>query len=585
MDILIREYGRILLQRKWATLGVMLGLLMAVGCDMAAPLFYKEIANHLAGDYSEASLAILLQNLVYVGLAFLGIWLGWRLIEFSILSVEAGGMNTLDKRCFEVFLKQRYVFFENSFSGSLVKQANRFIKSFEAIFDWVFFELFYNLLSLSIAFAIFWSQQPAFAVYFLLWTAVFITFSVSFSIWKLKFDEHLAEADSQLGGAYSDAISNIFIVKSFALENKEQHNLGEIADETYRRRRISWILMFISFAVQGLLTSAIELLLVYLMIQKWKQGNFEIGEFVLFQSVLLLLIRSLWNFGQNFKNLFSALADSKEMAEVFRQSELEEDEPGTKAHIITEGAVSFNQLHFDYGKSDEPEQALFDDFNLDIKAGEKIALVGASGSGKTSLTKLLFRFVEPQKGSISIDGVNLQDFTLHSLREQLTLIPQQPELFHRSIRDNITLGQAISDKLLRETAKKARALGFIESLPEHFDTVVGERGVKLSGGEKQRVAIARAFLDNAPIIVLDEATSALDSITEQEIQVAIFDLIEDKTAIVIAHRLATILHMDRIIVLDQGKIIEQGTHSELLEQQGRYHEMWQHQSGKFLGEL
>ncbi|MGB1257542.1 MAG: ABC transporter ATP-binding protein [Thiolinea sp.] len=595
MDILIREYGSILLQKKWATLCVFLGLVMAVGFDLAAPLFYKEIANHLAMEFSEQSLQILLQNLLYVGLAYFGVWLGWRIIEFALLPVEVGGIRMLDKRCFDVLLKQRYTFFENSFSGSLVKQANRFIKAYETIFDWLFFELIYNLLSLSIAFAIFWSQQPEFALYFLVWAAVFIAFSATYSVWKLKFDERLAEWDSKLGGAYSDAIANIFVVKSFALETSEREVLGGIADETYRKRCLSWILSFISFAVQGLLTFGIELVLVYLMIEKWQQGNFEIGQFVLFQTVLLLLIRSLWNFGQNFKNLFTALADAREMSEVFRQTELETDLPGTQHHEITQGNIRFDDLKFDYHHTEQQAEntkhtadasyALFENFQLNIRAGEKIALVGASGSGKTSLTKLLFRFVEPQGGKITIDGIDLQEFTLSSLREQLTLIPQQPELFHRSIRDNIALGEEISDDELRRIAHKARALDFIKALPQQFETLVGERGVKLSGGEKQRIAIARAFLDDAPIVVLDEATSALDSITEQEIQQALFELIADKTAIVIAHRLSTILRMDRIIVLEHGKIIEQGTHHELLEQQGRYHEMWQHQSGEFLGEL
>ena len=197
---------------------------------------------------------------------------------------------------------------------------------------------------------------------------------------------------------------------------------------------------------------------------------------------------------------------------------------------------------------------------------------------------MLFRFFEPQSGQILFDGVPAGEFTLASLRQQISLVPQQPELFHRSLRDNITLDKVVSEQRLEEVAERSQSLDFINALPEGFDTLVGERGVKLSGGERQRVAIARAFLEDASIVVLDEATSALDSLTEQQIQEAIFELIQDKTAIVIAHRLSTVLRMDRIIVMDKGRIIEQGNHQELLAFKGKYFAMWKHQSGGFLSE-
>jgi ATP-binding cassette subfamily B protein len=580
MNIIFKEYCRVIWQKKWFFLLALSALTSAMTLDLLAPVYYKNIANGLAAPYSDGTLALLLDNLKHIAIIYAGIWLSWRLLEVAIVPLDGGGVNLLEKRCFDVLKKQKYVFFENSFSGSLIKQANRFSRAFEMIMDWFLFHFFMNVVGVCIAFAIFYQQQKQFACYFLAWVALFVGWNIGFSVWKLRFDQAVAQADSKVGGAYSDAVSNIFVVKSFALETAEQNRINRASDFVYREKKIAWTLTFISFAIQGLMTFAIELLLVYLMIQKWKNGDFQVGEFVLFQSILVVLIQRLWEFGRNFRNFFSALADATEMADVFRQEDVENDADNAQALTITDGAIDFSNVHFSYN----PANPLFENFNLNIKAGEKIALVGQSGSGKSSLTKLLFRFLDPQQGGISFDGHDAKAFTLNSLRRQLSMVPQQPDLFHRSIRDNIALDADISEAELTDAAQKAHCLEFIEQLPDKFDTLVGERGIKLSGGEKQRIAIARAFLENAPIVVLDEATSALDSLTEQQIQKAIFELIKDKTALVIAHRLSTILHMDRIVVLEKGKIIEQGTHQQLLDKQGKYYAMWQHQSGGFLVE-
>jgi ATP-binding cassette, subfamily B, bacterial len=582
MGIIFREYGRVIWQKKGYFLLALLALLSATSLDLLAPTYYKNIANGLAQPYSDAVLADLLNNLKQLAFVYAGIWLSWRFLELAIVPLDGGGVNLLEKRCFDVLKKQKYTFFENSFSGSLIKQASRFSRSFEIIMDWFLFQFYMNLLTISISFSIFYRHQRQFALYFLAWVALLIAWNIGFSLWKMRFDKSVAEGDSKVGGVYSDAISNIFIVKTFALESNEQNRVNNASNEVYRRKKIAWLMTFISFAVQGIMTFGIELLLIYFMIKKWQAGHFQVGEFVMFQSIMIMLIQRLWEFGRNFRNFFTALADASEMAEIFRKDELEFDAANAKAITICAGNIHLNNISFSYNELHPQQIRLFEHFDLQIKAGEKIALVGHSGSGKSTLTKLLFRFLEPQQGQVKFDGIDAKAFTLESLRKQISMVPQQPDLFHRSIRDNIALGADVTEAQLIEVAKKSCSLDFIDDLPDKFNTMVGERGVKLSGGERQRIAIARAFLEDAPIVVLDEATSALDSLTEQQIQVAIFNLVKHKTAIVIAHRLSTILRMDRIVVLEEGKIIEEGTHKQLLAKQGKYFAMWQHQSGGFL---
>jgi ATP-binding cassette subfamily B protein len=249
---------------------------------------------------------------------------------------------------------------------------------------------------------------------------------------------------------------------------------------------------------------------------------------------------------------------------------------------VAKGKITFKDVIFAHSEADE---RLFDGFSLEVKPGERIGLVGHSGSGKTTLTRLLLRFSDVEKGIIAIDGQNISEVSQQSLRKNIAYVPQEPMLFHRSLRDNIAYGKpSANDKQILQAARQANALEFIEKLPEGLDTMVGERGVKLSGGQRQRIAIARAILKDAPILVLDEATSALDSESEKLIQDALTKLMKGRTSIIIAHRLSTIAKLDRILVLENGSITEQGSHADLLKQKGTYAKLWAHQSGGFIEE-
>ncbi len=556
-----------------------LTIVIAASISSVQPFVLSAFAETITMEASEETLQRMGVIIILFALVYSSLWISFRIFDVAIVLFETRCMRDLDRRCFLAIQNQPLQFFENTFTGSLVKKVGRFVNAFETIYDWFAFTLLNQGLRIFITFGIFLYFEPKFALLFLIWIFVFLGGNIWFSQWKLKFDRSTAAADSKVGAVYADAFANQAAVKTFAREANEYNRAEDVTYEVYCKRIVSWGLAILGDAVQGLSIFILEFALLFLMAQRWQAGTFAVEEFVFFQAYLLILFHGLWDFGKKMRTFFRALADGQEMVEIFELTPSVQDHPDATELSVKKGDIDFKNVHFAY--SDEDSQ--FSDFSLNIPAGQSVALVGHTGAGKSTIVKLLFRFFNIQSGQILIDKQNIARVTQESLRQNISLVPQQPELFHRSIAENIGFAKPQASLAeIRAAAEKAQASEFIENFSSSFDTLVGERGVKLSGGEKQRVAIARAFLEDAPIVILDEATSALDSITELKVQQAIFALLEGRTSIVIAHRLSTILKMDRIIVLENGRIIEDGTHQKLLEKKGVYADMWQHQAGGFL---
>ncbi len=333
---------------------------------------------------------------------------------------------------------------------------------------------------------------------------------------------------------------------------------------------------------QMIMVSIAEIGALFVAVKLWIAGSITIGVIILMQMYLFQIFRIVWNMGRQMTAMVNAFADAKEIVDIFETDVDVQDITKPEVCRIKEGKIDIQNINFSYHK-DQGGKNLFRDFSLSVKSGERIGLVGHSGSGKTTITKLLLRFMDVDSGDILIDGQNISKIKQDDLRSNISYVPQDPILFHRSIKENIAYGNSdATDVEIVEAAKSANAHEFISELPNGYDTVVGERGAKLSGGERQRVAIARAILKDAPILILDEATSALDSISERHIQEAFSRLMHGRTTLAIAHRLSTIQKMDRIVVFDKGKIVEQGTHTDLTNKGSLYAELWKEQSSGFI---
>lgn len=545
------------------------------------PVYFKKIIDTIS--FSGADRAILSHDLFHiVGIVILISLITTimaRSAKFIYFSYSVNVVRELRNFCFKKIQNHSQTFFSNTFAGSLVTKSRRFVTSFETMFDAFLFNFWSTFIILIGVFVVLTRESKIIAVLFFVWVLLYFFIIIFFLKRKVKYDLLEAEQDSKISGRLADVFSNILAVKFFSARNSEIFSFGKYTDEGVRRSRRASFLSGKIESFQAILAFFLQAILLYVMTVLWLQGKITTGTVVLVQTYTLIIFDKLWDLGNALTKFMKATADMQEMIDIFEITPDILDPKNPEELKMREGHILFKNVSFKYNLGQE----ILSNFNLDIKPGERVGIVGHSGAGKSTITKLLLRFNDITSGTITIDGQDIRNIAQDNLRSVISYVPQEPILFHRPIRENINYGKTdASEEEIIDVAKKAHADEFISRLSHGYNTLVGERGVKLSGGERQRIVIARAMLKNSPILILDEATSSLDSISESYIQEAFSELMNGKTTVVIAHRLSTIQKMDRIIVLNDGKIIEEGTHKELLQKDGVYADLWNHQTGGFL---
>ena len=560
---------------------VLLGVVGASATDVITPLYFKKIFDLLVQTQAKSTLVVQLVHILLT-IAVIGLihWVFWRLAVFFVAYFQASIMADLSDVCFKYLHKHSFSYFNNNFVGSLVKKVNRFTRAFEDITDKFFFNIVLLTTDIIIILFVLTKKSLALGLGIAVWIIVFFIINLIFTRFKLRYDLARSEADSKATGLLADTITNNVNVKLFGGYNREVKNFGKAVGEVKRLRRLTWNLGNIYEGAQGLLSLVLEVGIFYMAILLWEKSILTVGDFVLIQSYIIIVLMRSWDFGRVIQHIYESLAEAEEMTEVLNEPHEIIDIKNALNLKVATGKLEFKDVNFYYHET----RPILKNFNLTISPKEKVAFVGPSGAGKTTIIKLLLRMHDVSGGKILIDGQEIARVTQESLWHNISMVPQDPILFHRTLLENIRYGlpSATNEEIIT-AAKLAHCHEFIKDLPDGYDTFVGERGVKLSGGERQRVAIARAILHNAPILILDEATSSLDSESEKLIQDALNILIQGKTVLVVAHRLSTIMKMDRIIVIKDGKIAEQGTHNDLLKKSGGlYDKLWKVQAGGFI---
>ncbi|MGW2042210.1 ABC transporter ATP-binding protein [Streptomyces virginiae] len=575
----LRCYGRELARlRRVAVPAMLLPALGNIGIFYIAPL----VVAKLVGQVAEGADAGLDTMLPYV-LAFAGVLLLaetlWRIGLHCLNRLDARGIEHLYVLGMDELFAKDAAFFHDNFAGSLTKRVLSFASRFEEFVDTLTFSVMGSFVPLLFASVVLWQYEPMLVVGLLALIALTALCVAPLIRRRQTLVAQREEAIARVSGHVADSLMNMDTVRAFAAEDREAAEHQSRVAESRRLTLRSWdygnLRIDTLVAPLSVLTNVLGLLLAVAL----GAGEHGVEAIIVTFTYYANATRIMFEFNQIYRRLESSMTEAAQFTELLLQPPTVLD-PVTPEPLRSEGAdVRFERVNFSHGGG----RPLFEGLDLDVPSGSKIGLVGRSGGGKTTLTRLLLRMTDVDGGRILIGGQDISRLRQADLRSRLAYVPQDPAMFHRTLRDNIAFARPdATEAEIRRAAEAAHVTEFADALPDGFDTMVGERGVKLSGGQRQRVALARAILRDAPILLLDEATSALDSESEVLVQEALWRLMEGRTALVVAHRLSTVATMDQLVVLDRGRIVEQGTHQELLTTEGAYAKLWKHQSGGFL---
>ncbi|MGP2438988.1 ABC transporter ATP-binding protein [Streptomyces sp. JW3] len=577
----LRHYGRELLRLRRLTLpALLLPAVGNIGIRYVAPLLIAKLAGQAAGDHG-LTLASALPYVLGFGVTLLLAEAVWRIGQHCLNRVDALGMEHLYVTGMDELLAKDAAFFHDNFAGSLTKRVLSFGKRFEDFVDTLTYRIVGSLVPLLFGAVVLWRYEPMLVVGLLVMIGLTVVAATPLIRRRQALVNDREAAIARVSGHVADSLTNMETIRAFAAERREADEHRRRVADSRRLTLKSWdygnLRVDVLVAPMSVLTNVLGLFVAIAL------GGPDLGVegIVVAFTYYSNATQIMFEFNQIYRRLENSMTEAAQFTELLLDPPTVLDAAAPEPLAPRGTGIRFEAVTFAHAGA----KPIFEGLDLDVPGGARIGLVGRSGGGKTTLTRLLLRMSDLDGGRILIGGQDISALRQTDLRSLIAYVPQEPAMFHRSLRDNIAFARpGATDAEIRAAAQAAHVTEFADQLPDGFATLVGERGVKLSGGQRQRVALARAILRDAPVLLLDEATSALDSESEILVQDALWRLMEGRTALVVAHRLSTVAGMDRLVVLDRGRVIEQGSHQELLAADGAYAKLWQHQSGGFLAE-